>query len=33
MRRLLLGPDGQGEVIYLVLEDQQQVDLLRVYWL
>jgi hypothetical protein len=33
MRRLLFGPQGRGEVIYVVVEDQQQVDLLRVYWL
>jgi hypothetical protein len=33
MRRLPFGPGGRGEVIYLVLEDRQRVDLLRVYWL
>jgi hypothetical protein len=33
MRRLLFGSQGRGEVIYVVVEDQLQVDLLRVYWL
>ena len=33
MRRILLGPHGRGEVIYLIVEDRQRVDVLRVYWL
>ena len=33
MRRLLFGPEGRGEVIYLVVEDLQRVDVLRIYWL
>ena len=33
MRRLVFGPDGRSEVIYVVVEDQQHVSLLRVYWL
>jgi hypothetical protein len=32
MRRLLFGSGGRGAVIYLVLEDQLRVDLLRVHW-
>lgn len=33
MRRLFFGPDGRGVVIYLVVEDRERVDVLRVYWL
>jgi hypothetical protein len=33
MRRILFGPEGRGEVIYVVVEDQQRVDVVRVYWL
>jgi hypothetical protein len=33
MRHFLFGPEGRGEVIYVVVEDQQRVDVLRVYWL
>ena len=33
MRHLIFGPQGRGEVIYVIVEDQQRVDVLRVYWL
>jgi hypothetical protein len=33
MRTLTFGPDGTGMVTYLILEDQQWVDVLRVQWL
>jgi hypothetical protein len=33
MRQLVLGPGGAGVVVYLVLEDQQRVDVIRVVWL
>jgi len=33
MRQFFFGPSGQGFVIYLILEDQQLVDVLRVVWL
>lgn len=33
VRRWLFGPAGAGQVIYLVLEDQREVHLLRVLWL
>ena len=33
MRRILFGPNGRAAVIHLVVEDQQRVDVLRVYWL
>jgi hypothetical protein len=32
MRQLAFGPDGRGIVIYLVLEEQRRVDVLRVHW-
>lgn len=32
MRQLVFGPGGMGLVTYLVLEDQQRVDVLRVAW-
>lgn len=32
MRKLLFGPGGQAEVIYLVLEHDRRVELLRVHW-
>jgi hypothetical protein len=32
MRHLVFGPDGRGEVVYVVVEDQQRVDVVRVYW-
>jgi hypothetical protein len=33
MRRLVFGPHGEGDLIYLILEDQRRVDLLDVLWL
>jgi hypothetical protein len=33
MRKLLFGPDGAGEVIYLILEYDRRVELLRVHWI
>jgi hypothetical protein len=33
MRQLVFGPGGAGVVVYLVLEDQQRVDVIRVVWL
>lgn len=33
MRKLLFGPEGAGEVIYLVLEYDRRVELLRVHWI
>lgn len=33
MRKLLFGPEGAGEVIYLILEHDQSVELLRVHWI
>jgi hypothetical protein len=32
MRQLSFGPDGRGIVIYLVLEEQRRVDILRGHW-
>jgi len=32
MRQLTFGPAGAGFVIYLILENQQRVDVLRVVW-
>ncbi len=32
LRQLVFGPEGNGLVTYLVLEDQQQVDVLEVQW-
>jgi hypothetical protein len=32
MRQLVFGPGGYGMVTYLVLEDEQRVDVLRVQW-
>lgn len=32
MRKLLFGPGGQAEVIYLVLDHDRRVELLRLYW-
>jgi hypothetical protein len=32
MRQLVFGPYGKGLVTYLILEDQQRVDVLRVQW-
>jgi hypothetical protein len=33
MRELTFGPDGQGTITYLLLEDQREVHLLVVQWL
>lgn len=33
MRTLTFGPDRQGSVIYLILEDQRRVDPLDILWL
>ena len=33
MRKLLLGPEGAGEAIYLILEHDRRVELLRVHWI
>jgi hypothetical protein len=32
MRNLAFGPHGEGLITYLILEDQNRVDLLRVLW-
>ncbi len=32
VRTLVFGPDGEGIVIYLVLEDQQLVDVVSLQW-
>ena len=32
VRQLVFGPGGRGMVTYLVLEDQQLVDVLEVQW-
>jgi hypothetical protein len=32
MRQLVFGPGGKGMVTYLVLDDQQRVDVLRILW-
>ena len=32
VRQLIFGPGGDGVVTYLILEDQQRVDVLRVIW-
>jgi len=33
MRALTFGPHGEGDIVYLVLEDQRRVDILVVLWL
>jgi hypothetical protein len=33
MRRWLFGPEGAGQVIYLIVEDRREVHLLMVQWL
>jgi hypothetical protein len=33
MRTLAFGPNGEGDIVYLVLEDQRRVDILVVLWL
>lgn len=32
VRQMVFGPRGNGLVTYLILEDQQRVDVLRVQW-
>jgi len=32
VRQLLFGPNNQGIVIYLILDDQRYVDVLKVMW-
>ena len=33
MRALSFGPEDQGDIVYLILEDQRRVDLLVVPWM
>lgn len=33
MRALTFGPHGDGDIVYLILEDQRRVDILVVFWL
>jgi hypothetical protein len=33
MRTLTFGPHGEGDIVYLILEDQRRVDNLVVLWL
>jgi hypothetical protein len=33
MRQWVFGQHGEGAVVYLVLEEQERVDVLRVLWL
>lgn len=33
MRAWTFGPHGEGDIVYLILEDQRRVDLLVVLWL
>ncbi len=33
MRALRFGPHGEGDIVYLILEDQRRVDILVVLWL
>lgn|GEM_PF-2594627 len=33
VRRWSFGPDGAGQVVYLILDDQREVHLLLVQWL
>ena len=33
MRAWTFGPNGEGDIVYLILEDQRRVDLLVVSWL
>jgi hypothetical protein len=33
MRALTFGPHGEGDIVYLILEDQRRVDILVVLWL
>ena len=33
VRQLVFGPDGAGLVVYLIVDDLQRVDVLKVMWL
>ncbi len=33
MRTLMFGPNHEGCIVYLILEDQRRVDILVVLWL
>ncbi|ONI73303.1 hypothetical protein ALI144C_46180 [Actinosynnema sp. ALI-1.44] len=33
MRQWVFGPHGEGLVLYMILEDQQRVDVLEIFWL
>lgn len=33
MRALTFSPHGEGDIVYLILEDQRRVDILVVLWL
>lgn len=33
MRALTFGPHGEGDIVYLILEDHRRVDILVVVWL
>ncbi|TLG17899.1 hypothetical protein FEK35_01860 [Nocardia cyriacigeorgica] len=33
VRRWIFGPEGAGQLVYLVVEDRREVHLLRVLWL
>ncbi|MCF7552725.1 hypothetical protein [Pseudonocardia sp. WMMC193] len=33
VRTVLFGTHGEGMVVYLILEDRRQVDLLKILWL
>lgn len=33
MRALSFGPHGEGDIVYLILDDQRRVDILVVIWL
>jgi len=33
MRTMTFGPNGEGGIVYLILEDQRRVDILVVLWL
>lgn len=32
MRAMHFGPHGEGDIVYMILEDQRQVDILVVLW-
>jgi hypothetical protein len=33
MRAVSFGPDGQGDIVYLILDDLRRVDILVVVWM